>query len=385
MNIQIATYRRMQRSFFTEQPPLFYLLVFHIMGILLYEYSRPACLYALIFIAFLTGTIFLTRRTSWLGVSCMLTLCCALGFALVQKEYDNFSSFYTMTKSHSWQVHTRIENIEKIQHPFYDREITLTMHELRDEDGHRFNINKQCRWYCKAKKTPLEPGAIITLDHVVFHQPTSTSFKQYLCKEGIQATLFGRFTIHTPAQQKPNLPSLTSRHLLQNIKNQKIATIGGLMQPRTKALLDSLFFGKKPINKRLFSATRRLFARWGLSHYLARSGLHLVVFVAIWSVLLRIVPLHFAIKELLVAVLVIGYALLSYSSISFLRALWMFIVYKSCNLTRLRINILNVVILVAYATLIFNPLQLFFLDFQLSFLLTYALGWISGTRLRSND
>ncbi|MCL4229718.1 ComEC/Rec2 family competence protein [Candidatus Dependentiae bacterium] len=380
MNIQVDTYYLAQRSFFAEQPPLVYLFVAHLIGIILYEHTTPTCLYALVFITFLTGVLFLMRRTPWLGASCMLTLCGTLGFIFVQHQYDNFCAFYTMTKSKSWQVHACVETIEKIQHPFYDSEITLTTHGLENESGARIEIKKQCRWYCKIKKGSLKSGDIITLDNVVFHQPTSKSFLQYLCKEDIQATLFGNFATHSLAQH--NQQGL-SCHLLQSIKNQKIATLGSSMRLRTKALLDSLFFGKKPTNKHLFSATRQLFARWGLSHYLARSGLHLVVFVAIWSILLRIIPLRFALKELLFVVLVVAYALLSCSSISFLRALWMFIMYKSCNLARLRINVLNVVVLVAYATLILNPLQLFFLDFQLSFLLTYALGWISSARLRN--
>ncbi len=279
-------------------------------------------------------------------------------------------------------MYARVSNIETIQYSFYDSEIRFITHKLQNEDGSYIEVNRQCRWYCKGIKGSLKPGDRITLTHIVFNQPTNKSFLQYLCKENIQTTLFGNIVIHSVVQcEQRGLPCC----LLRNILNQKIATLSKSMKPCTKILLDSLFFGKKLFNKYLFSTIKQLFARWGLSHYLARSGLHLVMFIAIWGILLRVIPLRFAFKELLLILLIIGYGLLSYSSVSFLRALWMSIIYKLCNLVRLRINVLNVVILVAYATLIYNSLQLLFLAFQLSFFLTYALGWIISTRLRNSD
>ncbi len=85
MNRQTATYHLISRSFFAEQPPLLYLFVAYSVRIILYEYTALIYLYLLIFITFLTGILFLIHRTLWLGTSCILTLCCALGFILIYK------------------------------------------------------------------------------------------------------------------------------------------------------------------------------------------------------------------------------------------------------------------------------------------------------------
>ncbi|HSW73575.1 MAG TPA: ComEC/Rec2 family competence protein, partial [Candidatus Limnocylindria bacterium] len=143
----------------------------------------------------------------------------------------------------------------------------------------------------------------------------------------------------------------------------------------TAHLFSSIFLGNKYARKKDIEPLKEHFTTWGVTHYLARSGLHMVIFTITWHTLLTFIPLAFALKEALLIALVIIYALLSWTTISFTRALLLFLIHRLCSLLRLQTDLLYLLTLVALAILFDNPLQLFFLDFQLSFGLTFALAY----------
>ena len=101
-----------------------------------------------------------------------------------------------------------------------------------------------------------------------------------------------------------------------------------------------------------------------------------------WHYLLRFFPLHFFLKQLILLLLVLLYHLFTFPSISFLRALITYILYKICVFQNLSYNPLHILSLTTFGVLLVNPFQLFFLDFQLSFGLTFALAWFNEVRLR---
>ena len=119
------------------------------------------------------------------------------------------------------------------------------------------------------------------------------------------------------------------------------------------------------------------FKTWGLSHLLARSGLHLAVFVMIWQRLLSAIPFPFMFKQLFMTILCLVYFILSWSSIPFVRALALFLLYKKCLLFKIPFHFLHNLSLVTFFFLVLCPINLFFLDFQLTFILTAALAWFN--------
>ena len=120
------------------------------------------------------------------------------------------------------------------------------------------------------------------------------------------------------------------------------------------------------------------FRQWGISHYLARSGLHLTIFTFIWLMLFRLFPFSFFFKQLFMLLLCSIYLVFSWSSISFLRAFYSFFLYTICNICKIPIHFLHILTLVTLYVAICNPIQIFFLDFQLSFALTFALALIAN-------
>lgn len=167
-----------------------------------------------------------------------------------------------------------------------------------------------------------------------------------------------------------------NRSIVQ-LRNKIFTTLQQSINKETFALFSSIFLGNRNAVKQHMDHEKEPFKYWGTSHYLARSGLHLVIFGIIWHFILGFLPLLFFWKQLFLICLISSYSLLSWSSVSFNRALIMFFIAKFCLLTRNRLHYVHLITLATCIVLIFNPLQLFYLDFQLSFGLTFALAWFS--------
>jgi competence protein ComEC len=150
-------------------------------------------------------------------------------------------------------------------------------------------------------------------------------------------------------------------------------TLKKAMNETTFTLFASIFLGYKQLSKQITDITKNHFMTWGVTHYLARSGLHMIIFIFIWQFILAFLPLPWFFKELILILVGLTYGLLSWSSISFIRAFLTFLLYKWCNLLSKQINVLHLLATVCLIVLLANPIQLFFLDFQLSFGLTFAL------------
>lgn len=112
---------------------------------------------------------------------------------------------------------------------------------------------------------------------------------------------------------------------------------------------------------------------WGLSHYLARSGLHLVIIAMIWFFLISYVPIALLVKRIIILLFLILYYLLSWSSISFIRAWISLLLVNTCFILNRKIVPLSIVAVAALICTLLNPMHVGCLDFQLSFLLTAAL------------
>lgn len=204
-------------------------------------------------------------------------------------------------------------------------------------------------------------------------EPPDRSFFLYLCREGVAATSF----IKNLSYQKIKRPKHSflnwlfwKRELLQIKLRRKLS-------PQTFAFFSSLFFGNRQSIKSRLEAYKHHFKEWGILHHLARSGLHLIIFIMIWHFWLSFLPLSFAIKHCITFGVTLVYLLFSWSSLSFLRALTLYVFYKIASLFDLKLHPVHAISCACLFLLAHNPVHLFFLDFQLSFLLSFCLVWIA--------
>jgi predicted membrane metal-binding protein len=224
--------------------------------------------------------------------------------------------------------------------------------------------------YIKGKpfKTPF-PGDFVTVSHASIAPPTNKDFCFYLIKEEIAATTF------ISSRSLFTRPGYSLKAKILKKRTALLESFGTKMNSETMLLFESLFMGKRTeIKNHPFAL---LFKQWGMSHYLARSGLHLAVFILIWQIFFSLLPIPWSLKQMLMLLISCTYLLFSWSSISILRAFSTFAFVRIFLFLKRPYDFFHLLCAIWILFLIINPTHLFFLDFQLTFLLTGALVWFS--------
>ncbi len=230
-----------------------------------------------------------------------------------------------------------------------------------------------------APTTDLEIGDTIEIKNVTIKKPTNADFNNYLLKEGIVATLFIEHLEYKRIQR----PTHSLARWLSYKRDGILQAFQHSLSRPTFALFASLFLGEKQTSKKTIESLQKYFKQWGILHYLARSGLHLVIVLSVYEFLLRLFPISFGTKHLSLLVFNSIYFLLSWPSVSFVRAFLIFLLYKLFSLVYIPTHFLHILYLSCIIILLYNPLQLFFLDFQLSFGFTFALGWLNQYKVET--
>jgi ComEC/Rec2-related protein len=226
--------------------------------------------------------------------------------------------------------------------------------------------------------TKIQVGDTILLQNIVIKPPQQQTlsgnpgYTDYLTKEGFLASIF------LPSSRGIQIiehSTWTLRRWWWSLRNTTFQNVMTQLSPCTASYYSLIFLGKKDPD--VTDQLRRTFNFWGLSHYLARSGIHIVLFILIWKFLLSLLPVHLIIKRLLLILICGSYGLLSWASTPFIRAFYSFLLTEVGRLFNYHVHFFHMLTIVCLLMLLFNPMQLFFLDFQLTFGLTFALGWLS--------
>lgn len=325
--------------------PIFLLLCVPI--ILNYAYTNKTSNYGLLPLAFLAG-IFLHQHQT-------------LHHFAFQEKYNGIPLTITGT----------VASLERIQNARHRWHMIVDLESMCATSS-QFATKESIALYCVYNPN-VAVGDTIQLSNVIFKKIEKKEFNLYLAKEKISATVF----IDKPEIKVLNHPKWNLNRSITQLRNNIFSSVQQTMNKETFALFSSIFLGNRAAVKQQMDHEKEPFKYWGTSHYLARSGLHLVIFGIIWHFILGFLPLLFFWKQLILIMLIGCYSILSWASVSFNRALIMFFIAKFCLLARKRLHYVHLITLATFLVLIFNPLQLFYLDFQLSFGLTFALAWFS--------
>ncbi len=249
--------------------------------------------------------------------------------------------------------------------------LTLCAQSACDINGKQTVINRNIQIYL-SRKPDITVGDSIEV-HDVILKPANGPFKEYLIKEGILTSLF----LTNFSYKIIYRPRYSVHRWLWSVRQQLVDNLQKKLSPSVHAFFCAIFLGNRSLDKQEVETISDQFKQWGAVHYMVRAGLHLVMFVGMWYALLSFIPIPFAAKQIIMLILCLLYYLFSWSSIAFMRALLTFIFYKAATLLNLNTHSLHVITMVTLAVLFINPTQLFFLDFQLSFSVTFALAWFN--------
>lgn len=204
--------------------------------------------------------------------------------------------------------------------------------------------------------------------------PGAFDYRRYLNRRGIVASTFiadaatirhaGRAPGFSPEQQ---IFAPLRRHLQQAITAH--------INPRAAAFLQALLLG---VRDHLDKDVVEDFQNAGVIHLLAISGLHVGFLFMLCHVLLSFLPIYYKHRNILIALILAAYAMLSGNPPVYRAALMSCIYLVGINIER-RSNFINLIFASATVLLLVWPQQLFWIGFQLSFMavlgiaLTYPL------------
>ncbi len=363
----------------TRIHPLFCITLAFIFGIFCQLYTGHVHIMGL---AFIVPLGLLTQFHSRLFLYLALIIAYIFGGICLQwQKYEHYK-LYSYAAGQTCDIMGTILDVHTVDHPCFNRCITLKTTRIKHHFSRDWQHNSYViQMYTRTKQLPAV-GDSIAINTLTFKAPPAkTAFDDYLIKEGIHATLFINNLEYTILDH----PVTSWRRTLFDLREQLCNAIKNKMTSKTYMLFASVFLGNKFFSKRSFEYTKEHFTTWGVTHYLARSGLHMVIFVMSWYFILNLLPLPFLIKELIIICISISYCLLSWLSISFIRAFFAFIMYKIGTLLYRQIDVLHILSLICLIILCCNPMQLFFLDFQLSFGLTFALAYFNQLQLHAKN
>lgn len=336
-------------------------------------YSMHSSIFCVaIAVAYIASTTRLATSASKTALLCFSLF--TLGF---MRCYWQQASYKTMLQSlhqkTALHLHARVTDIKRADHPRYKAVMVCSV-TARLQDGmavlYTHSWNLQC--YC-ATTPACTVDDTIELHNIQITPARNNDFGAFLLKENLHATAFIKRTQCTRVYH----PTWSCARYVHELRQQIVEQLRIKCSAQTFGLIMLIFFGDRLQAKKEYLAAKELFNGWGIMHFLARSGLHLVIFILALNYCLRRIPLAFAYKKLLLACICILYYLLSWSSISFVRALLTFFWYTAYTLCNLQIDGPRIVMLVTIICLLHNPMLLFFLDFQLSFGLTLVLAIIT--------
>jgi len=351
--------------FITHVPPIIYHLCAFIIGIAFHTYS----LYLVPCFLILGLFILLKYQMRTIALACAMVAFGCLAHNGYSHLYENAASIIPTTPATITGV---VTDIQKTNHHLFKNLVVITLDTVDGKTIPWFNPHKKIHIYLSSYPS-VEVDDLISLENIICKQPPPSSYRGHLMREQTIATVF------TPKLDATivSRPTISYKRWIHNTKILVTKRATHALLPVTKSLYASLFLGNKTYTSTCYESIKEQFRRWGLSHYLARSGLHLVLIVALWIWFFRVIPIPFIHKELSIVLLVMVYALLSWSSISFIRALSTFFLCKICScIWHQYSSNLHLLTVTAFYLLIQNPLHLFYLDFQLSFGITFALAWL---------
>ena len=351
-------------------PPLLIITLFFIIGII---WHSALSMLVIIFCITLCCAFF--AHAQQLPLPKQLIICsffALTGAYLHHKELRDYDNFYTFINNQPITITgTVIDKNEVINHYKKSTVITLAIDTITTNNKSH-SSNKVIMLYTE-KENNITVGDTVTFYNMRCKKPSSESFQRYQIKEQIVATIFDKATKYSI----DNHPTWSLRYWIWSHKKRLLDGLACKLSCNGFRFFSSLFLGNRSCIKAELEETNEQFKIWGISHFLARSGLHLALFIFIWHTIFCIIPIPLIIKQLLITLLSCIYFILSWTSAPFTRSFALFIINKLCLFTKTSFHLLHYVTLVCFCFLLYCPLYLFFLDFQLSFALTFALAWFN--------
>lgn len=322
-------------------------------------------LFALVscYIIFLIYALY-KNLTTWV----LIALCMNISSLLMITRINYQSSCYKLDQSFLKTNVTIKGFVQQVNHSTLSQNqttVTINTTQILTKNQSLKTAKKILLFFPTTLAEKIEDEDFITIHNIQLEQPLQQSaYRDYLIKENIWA--IGRGTKYNQYELKKHPISLQKKIL--SLLHQKL-------KKETTSLFDPLFLGQKEKCVENLHMQHQC-TYWGIAHHMARSGAHLAILFGLIMFLLHYARVTYLYRYMLSIFLLLGYALISQPSISFLRALFMIFLHITAKIFKRIPSAIHTLTITTLVTLFYNPMQLYFLDFQLSFGITYVIIWL---------
>ena len=198
------------------------------------------------------------------------------------------------------------------------------------------------------------------------NNPYSFNYQEYLENNNIHGLSYLYRADYTITHESKDL----YHYLIVVPRNWIRNRIDRFYSSEYSGFLKAILLGEK---NSLTSQLRQDFASSGLSHILAVSGLHTGVIALIFLTIFQIVFRNRTAARILTIILLMYYMLLAHAVPSVQRAVIMISLVLLAKILQKRISTINILFAAGFIILVINPLQLFSVGFQLSFISVFAI------------
>ena len=304
------------------------------------------------------------NKISWI----LLILCMITSSLLIIFRINNQFSAYKADQSFLKRYVTICGTVEQINNSTLIKNQTslvITTNLICKRNSELKTQKKITIFFPSFAVKQIQENDSIIIKSIQLEQPTPGSdYQRYLIKENFWAV--GRATKNTELQVTHN-----PQTCIQKI----IVLIHKPLDSLSSSLFEPLFLGRKEKNIENLEIQHKS-VYWGIAHHMARSGAHLAILFGLIMLILHYTRFAYFYRYLFCIFLLIGYFAISQSSISFIRSLIMILMHIFAKTFNKVPSSIHTVTATTFATLFYNPFQLFFLDFQLSFGITYIIIWL---------
>jgi ComEC/Rec2-related protein len=341
-------------------------------GILLYYSPSTGAIATIMIIGAIAGYAYRSKEARLDALAIILIWTC-IGWSAAYLETRPFYNLYPADQQTKLTLLGTVTDYSYCAHIRYPHRLTIALEQItRDSTKTPFDGSVHIYTNHRSSEQPFALGTRLNIATIKLRKPQE-KFARYLIKEGLLGSLFAEHNtitiIDTPYSFNCSLWLHEKRTVLLDCITDKLT-------PHQAALFGALFVGNKTSYKKEVETIQTQFRYWGVSHIFARSGMHISLIIGIILYLLFLIPMPYNAKIVCATLIGLLYALLSWPTISFTRALIMFLWTNYCILARRYSSTLHLLGITTMLVLLWHPLNLFFLDFQLSFALTGALIWI---------
>ncbi len=240
-------------------------------------------------------------------------------------------------------------------------------------DSALFSLSGRCVVYLSLQDSSAlaEGDTLLVLADLKVATSRNEGYLEYLHSQGIFHAAYAKQTIVLPAQHRGAMAWMAAYRTTLSER------LGGLFADSSHAgIAQAMFLGDK---QGLSADTKAAFARTGLSHILAVSGLHVgVIFLGLGMLfhLIRRLPQGHRIQQLLILGALLGYMVLAGAGAAVVRAVLMFGMILVVKLLGKKAHLLNVLAFSAWCQMLWDPAVIFEVGFQLSYAAVLGIFWL---------